>query len=53
MALGSSHIINTDVSEFIPELWSDDVIAAYKANVIMANLVNKINHKGKKGDTIN
>ena len=37
---------------FIPELWSDDVIAAYKKNLIVANLVTKINHVGKKGDTI-
>ena len=37
---------------FIPELWSDDVIAAYKKNLILANLVTKINHVGKKGDTI-
>ncbi len=37
---------------FIPELWSDDVIAAYKTNLIVANLVTKINHVGKKGDTI-
>jgi N4-gp56 family major capsid protein len=37
---------------FIPELWSDDVIAAYKKNLIFSNLVTKINHVGKKGDTI-
>jgi N4-gp56 family major capsid protein len=37
---------------FIPELWSDDVIAAYKSNLVVANLVTKINHNGKKGDTI-
>jgi N4-gp56 family major capsid protein len=29
------------------------VIAAYKRNLVMANLVRKMNHKGKKGDTIN
>lgn len=29
------------------------MIAAYKKNLVMANLVRKINHKGKKGDTIN
>lgn len=37
---------------FIPELWSDDVIAAYKTNLVVANLVTKINHNGKKGDTL-
>ena len=39
-------------ANFIPELWSDDVIAAYKSNLVVANLVTKINHVGKKGDTI-
>lgn len=52
MALGSNHVINADYGQFIPALWSDDVIAAYKTNLVMGNLVQKINHKGKKGDTI-
>ena len=34
------------------ELWSDDVIAGYKKNLVVANLVQRINHNGKKGDTI-
>lgn len=42
----------TDVDKFIPELWSDEVIAAYKANLVLGNLVSKMNHNGKKGDTI-
>jgi len=54
MALGTNHLSNqaTSVQEFIPELWSDDIIASYKQNLVLANLVSKINHKGKKGDTI-
>jgi len=52
MALGTNHIISTEVPNFIPELWSDEVIAAYKSNLVMANLVRKLNHRGKKGDTI-
>ena len=54
MALGTNHLYNNaaSVAEFIPELWSDDIIAAYKSNLVLANLVSKINHKGKKGDTI-
>jgi len=54
MALGTNHLSNGSgsVQEFIPELWSDDVVAAYKSNLVLANLVSKINHKGKKGDTI-
>jgi len=33
-------------------LWSDEVIGAYKANLVLANLVTKMSHKGKKGNTI-
>lgn len=51
MALGTNHVTNTTAAVFIPELWSDEVIAAYKANLVIANLVTKINHVGKKGDT--
>jgi N4-gp56 family major capsid protein len=39
-------------SAFVPELWSDEILATYKANLVLANLVKKINHNGKKGDTI-
>jgi len=44
---------NTTMGKFIPQLWSDEVIATYKANLVLANLVRNINHKGKKGNTIN
>lgn len=46
-----AHTVTTNAN-FIPELWSDDVIGAYKKNLVIANLVTKINHVGKKGDTI-
>jgi N4-gp56 family major capsid protein len=52
MALGTNHVALTEAANFIPEVWSDDVIASYKKNLVMANLVTKINHTGKKGDTI-
>jgi len=42
----------TTAANFIPELWSDDIIAAYKANLVLGNLVSKINHNGQKGDSI-
>ncbi len=42
----------TDAANFIPEIWSDDVIAGYKKNLVLGQLAAKINHKGKKGDTI-
>jgi N4-gp56 family major capsid protein len=52
MALGTNQVTTTIAGNFIPELWSDEVIGAYKANLVVANLVTKLNHKGKKGDTI-
>ena len=54
MPLGTNHLQNsaTSVQEFVPELWSDDVVAAYKQNLVMAGLVSKINHVGKRGDVI-
>lgn len=52
MALGTAQQTITTAANFIPELWSDEVIATYKANLVLANQVTKINHSGKKGDTI-
>jgi N4-gp56 family major capsid protein len=52
MALGTDHVILSEVPNFVPELWSDEVLAAYKKNLVLANLVRKLNHAGKKGDTI-
>lgn len=53
MALGSGQQTVTTAANFIPELWSDEVIAGYKKNLVLGNIVTKINHSGKKGDTIN
>ena len=50
---GSTSIVNnTNAATFIPEIWSDEVIAAYKSNLVLANLVRKMSFKGKKGDTL-
>lgn len=38
--------------KFIPQVWSDEIVAAYKKNLVMANLVKRMNFKGKKGDTV-
>ena len=43
---------NTSAATFIPEIWSDEVIAAYQSNLVLANLVKKMSMTGKKGDTI-
>ena len=52
MALGSNGVTLAVANHFIPELWSDEVIGAYKTNLVLANLVTKLSHKGKKGDSI-
>jgi N4-gp56 family major capsid protein len=48
----SNSVTTTTAANFIPEIWSDEIVAAYKKNLVMANLVMKMNFKGKKGDTV-
>jgi len=48
----SNHVTPTNADAFVPEIWSDEIAAAYKSNLVIANLVKKMNHVGKKGDTI-
>ena len=48
----TNSVNNTRAATFIPEIWSDEVIAAYKTNLVMAPLVTKMSFKGKKGDTL-
>jgi len=43
---------NTSAATFIPEIWSDEVVAAYQKSLVLANLVKKMAMTGKKGDTI-
>ena len=52
MGLGTNNTTASVANNFIPELWSDEVIGSYKSNLVLANLVTKMSHKGKKGDTI-
>ena len=52
MALGTNHVTTTTAATFIPEVWSDEIVAAYKKSLVMANLVKKMSFKGKKGDTV-
>ena len=50
---GSGSIVaKTQADKFIPELWSDEIVASYKKNLMLANLVNKMSMVGKKGDTL-
>jgi len=52
MGLGTAHVTLTTADKFIPDIWSDEIIAAYKKNLVLANLVMKMSFKGKKGDVI-
>ena len=52
MPLGTNNVTVTTAATFIPEIWSDEIVAAYKKNLVLANLVMKMSFKGKKGDTI-
>jgi N4-gp56 family major capsid protein len=52
MGLGTNHVTKTTAATFIPAIWSDEIVAAYKRNLVAANLIKKMNFKGKKGDTV-
>lgn len=53
MPLGTAHVTSTTAATFVPELWSDEIIASYKKNLVAANLIKKMSFKGKKGDSVN
>jgi hypothetical protein len=52
MGLGTNHVTRTTAATFIPAIWSDEIAAAYKKSLVVANIVKKMNFKGKKGDTV-
>jgi N4-gp56 family major capsid protein len=52
MPLGSAHVTTGTAAKFIPQIWSDEVIAAFKRKLVMANLVKSMSFVGKKGDTL-
>jgi hypothetical protein len=52
MALGTNNVTTTTAAKFIPEIWSDEIVAAYKQNLVAANLFSKMSFKGKKGDVL-
>ena len=49
---GTNAVVASAVGDFIPELWSDEVIATYKANLVLPQLVTVMPFTGKKGDTV-
>jgi P22 coat protein - gene protein 5. len=52
MALGTNQVTVAVANNFIPKLWSDEVVASYQSNLVFANLIKQINWVGKKGDTV-
>lgn len=57
MALGTSHVTGSGVASgtadvFIPELWSDEIIAVYENHLVMKPLIRHMSMVGKKGDTV-
>ena len=52
MPLGTNNVTVTTAATFIPEVWSDEIVASYKKNLVLANLIKKMSFKGKKGDTV-
>jgi N4-gp56 family major capsid protein len=48
----SGNTAKTEADKFIPEIWSDEIIAAYQKNLKMAPLVKRIAMTGKKGDVV-
>lgn len=53
MALGVNNTTTTTGAVYIPQLWSDEVIAGFKANIVLANLITTFDQAGKKGSVIN
>jgi len=50
--MGPGNIDVERAAVFIPEIWSDEVLAAYKRKNVMMPLVRKYPFQGKKGDTL-
>jgi hypothetical protein len=50
-ATGSS-VNNTNHATFIPEMWSEEIIAEYEKSLVMKPLVKSLKVAGKKGDTV-
>ena len=53
MPLGTNNTTTTTAAVYIPQLWSNEIIANFKANVVMANLITTFDMVGKKGSVIN
>jgi N4-gp56 family major capsid protein len=48
----ANSVTTTTAATFIPDIWSDEIVAAYKKNLVLANLVKRMSVRGKKGDVV-
>lgn len=48
----TNSVDTSDADAFIPEVWINETIAEYKANLVLAQLVTILNHVGRRGDVI-
>ena len=53
MALGTGQLTTTTGATFVPQLWSDDIAAAYKHNLVFANNITQWDHSDKPGAVVN
>ena len=51
-AFGSAHVTKARAATFIPEIWSDEILAEYEHSLVMKPLVKSLKVAGKKGDTV-
>ena len=51
-AFGTAHVTKTRADTFIPEIWSDEILAEYEHSLVMKPLVKSLKVAGKKGDTV-
>lgn len=50
---GTNYVGKTQADTFVPELWSDEIIATYEKNLVAVPLVKNLSFEGKKGDKLN
>ena len=51
-AYGTAHVTKARADSFIPEIWSDEILAEYEHSLVMKPLVKSLKVAGKKGDTV-
>lgn len=53
MGLGTGQVTTTTGAVFVPQLWSDDIAARYKHNLVLANNITQWDHSDKPGAVVN